>query len=95
MTSVLTALLATLRDSVRSWAALHLEILALCHQLQVLQRSQPRRLRLGHADRWLWAWLSYRWRDWRTALVIVKPETVIGSEAMKAYWAKRRPNRRA
>lgn len=30
------------------------------------------------ADRWLWVWLSRVWTGWRTALVIVKPETVIG-----------------
>jgi putative transposase len=77
MTPVLISLLATLRGIVRSRAALHVEILALRHQLQVLQRSQPRRLRLGHADRWLWAWVLHRWRSWRTALVIVKPETVV------------------
>jgi hypothetical protein len=29
------------------------------------------------ADRGLWAWLSRSWNAWRTALVIVKPETVI------------------
>jgi hypothetical protein len=57
---------------------LHLEVLALRHQLQVLHRSRPRRLRLGQADRWLSAWLlRVFWNDWRTALVIVKPETVI------------------
>jgi hypothetical protein len=28
----------------------------------------------GHV---LWAWLCGVWRDWRSALVIVKPETVI------------------
>jgi putative transposase len=71
------ALLATLRGVVRSRAALHLEVLALRHQVQVLQRSRPRRLPLAYADRWLWAWLSHVWCGWRTALVIVKPETVV------------------
>jgi len=66
-----------LRGVVRSRAALHLEILALRHQLQVRQRSRPRRLRLAKADRWLWASLSRAWSRWRTALVIVKPETVV------------------
>ena len=40
MTSVLMSLLAMLRGAVRSRAALHLEMLALRHQLQVLQRSR-------------------------------------------------------
>jgi putative transposase len=77
MLSVLISLLLTFRGIMRSRAALHLEVLALRHQLQVLQRSRPRRLRLAKADRWLWAWLPRSWNAWRTALVIVKPETVI------------------
>src|SRR2546430_1984073 len=58
MMSVLISVLAALRGLIRSRAALHLEVLALRHQLQVLQRSGPRRLRLARADRWLWAWPS-------------------------------------
>src|SRR5262244_2763841 len=73
MTSVLISLLAMLRGVVWSRAALHLEVLALRHQLHVVQRSRPRRLRLARADRWLWARLSHVWTGWRTALVIVKP----------------------
>jgi len=73
MTSVLISLLAMLRSVVRSRAALHLEVLALRHQLHVLQRSRQRRLQLVKADRWLWTWLSRSWSSWRTALIIVKP----------------------
>src|ERR1700716_3614317 len=69
MMSVLLSLL-TLRTWAHSRAALQLEVLALRHQLQVLQRSRPRRLRLARADRWLWAWLLRAWGDWRTAVVI-------------------------
>jgi hypothetical protein len=35
------------------------------------------RPKLTAADRLFWAWLSELWSDWRTALIIVKPETVI------------------
>jgi|SRR5262252_10851640 len=89
MTSVLLSLLAMLRGFVRSRAALHLEILALRHQLHVLHRSRPRRLHLAKADRWLWAWLSCAWSSWRTALVIVKPETVIAwhRQGFGLFWA--------
>jgi hypothetical protein len=75
----------------RSRAALHLEVLALRHQLQVLERSRPGRLRLTKADRWLWAWLSRTWRSWRTALVIVKPETVIAwhRQGFRLFWTWR------
>jgi hypothetical protein len=53
MTSVLISILAMLRGAARSRAALHLGILALRHQLQVLQRSRPQQLHLVKADRWL------------------------------------------
>jgi hypothetical protein len=62
---------------VRSRAALHLELLAPRHQLSVLERSRPQRLGLRRADRMPWVWLSHAWNDWRAALVIVTPETVI------------------
>jgi len=88
MMSVLISLLATLRGLARSRAALHVELLAVRHQLLVLQRSRPRRLRLVNADRWLWAWLSRSWHDWRAALVIVKPETVIAwhRQGFRLFW---------
>jgi hypothetical protein len=57
---------------------LELEIRALRHQIGVLQRAANRRPRLTPADRCLWVMLSRLWSDWRTALVIMKPETVIG-----------------
>jgi hypothetical protein len=88
MLTVLISLVLTLRELVQSRAALHLEMIALRHQLQVLQRSRPQRLRLARADRGLWAWLSRTWKDWRTALVIVKPETVIAwhRQGFRLYW---------
>src|SRR2546426_12823983 len=52
MMSVLLSFALTLRTWARSRAALQLEVLALRHQLQVLQRSR-RRIRLAKADRWL------------------------------------------
>src|SRR4030088_2317074 len=75
--SVLVSLLLAVRSAVRSRAALQIEVLALRHQLQVLERSRPQRLRLTRADRVLWVWVSRAWKEWRGALVIVKPETVI------------------
>jgi putative transposase len=98
MTSVLRSLLLTLRGGAQSRAALHLEVLALRHQLQVLQRSRPRRSRLVMADRWLWVWLSRVWTAWRTAVVIVQPETVIAwhRRGFRLFWtwkSRRRPGR--
>jgi putative transposase len=88
MMSVLLSLLLTLQTWARSRATMQLEVLALRHQLQVLQRSRPRRLRLTKTDRWLWALLSDLWTGWRTALVIVKPDTVIAwhRRGFRLWW---------
>lgn len=53
------SLLFVLRGCFRTRAALQAEILALRHQLLVLQRSnRGRRLSLSTTDRLLWVWLS-------------------------------------
>jgi hypothetical protein len=51
MCSSVTALLAASRSSFRTRAELEAEILALRHQLAVLQQVAPRRLRLSRTDR--------------------------------------------
>jgi putative transposase len=88
MSSVLVSVLRMLRGVVASRAALHLEVLALRHQLLVLERSRPQRARLARADRWLSACLSRVWSGWRTALVIVKPETVVAwdRQGFRVFW---------
>jgi transposase InsO family protein len=67
---------------------LRLENLALRHQLGVLRRSAPKRLKLRPADRILWVWLRRVWLDWKSALLIVKPETVIAwhRKGFRLYW---------
>ena len=87
--SVPLSLLLSLRTWTQSRAALQLEILALRHQLQVLQRTRPARLRLFKTDRYLWVMLSRIWTGWRTSLVIVKPETVIAwhRRGFRLWWA--------
>lgn len=71
----------------RSRTALQLEILALRHQLGVRRRS-VKRPKLTTGDRFFWAQLSRLWRDWRSAVVIVKPETVIGwhRKGVRLFW---------
>jgi hypothetical protein len=82
----LMAVLAAARDCLRTRAALQMEVLALRHQLNVLQRS-VKRLKLTAADRFLWTRLS-RFGTWRSALVIVKPETVIDwhRKGFRLFW---------
>src|SRR5215472_12711595 len=77
MRSSITALLAAIRSSLRTRAELAAEILALRHQLAILQQAAPRRLRLSRADRLLWVLLSRVWRRWRDAVEIVQPATVV------------------
>ena len=71
----------------KSRAALQLENLALRHQLGVLHRS-VKRPKLTPPDRVLWAWLCAVWKDWRSALVIVKPDTVIAwhRKSFRLFW---------
>src|ERR1700675_3191111 len=84
----LTTLLATLSSICRSRAALQVENVALRHQIGVLQRSSRKRPKLTPADRLWWVWLSRIWRDWRSALAIIKPETVLAwhRAGFRLFW---------
>ena len=84
----LTTLLASVRSIFLSRAALDLENLALRHQIAVLQRSAAKRLKLTSADRLLWICLSRLWHDWRSALAIVTPETVLAwhRAGFRLFW---------
>jgi putative transposase len=86
--SVVVSLLHSFRLMIRSRAALHLEIIALRHQFAVVNRCRRPRLRLTPADRILWAWLSQTWRGWRSAIQIVKPETVVAwhRRGFRLFW---------
>jgi putative transposase len=89
MILTLLSLFSLLLDSLRSRAALQAEILALRHQLLVLQRSnRKRRLQVRKLDRAFWVLLSNLWSGWRSALVIVKPATVIAwhRKGFRLYW---------
>src|SRR5215467_8777309 len=77
----------SLLSSLRTRAAMQAEIIALRHQLTVLQRTRkPKRLALKPYDRFLWVGLSRLWPGWRSALIIVKPETVIGWHRQAFRW---------
>jgi hypothetical protein len=85
-------LFRSLLGSFRQQAKLQAETMALRHQLTVLQRTPyPKRPLLNRTDRWFWVWLSRFWSGWRSALIIVKPETVIGwhRRGFQWYWTGR------
>ena len=58
MTPFFIALLALVTSTFRTSAAQQAEIVALRHQIAVLQQGAPRRLRLRQSGRLLWIWLS-------------------------------------
>jgi transposase InsO family protein len=81
-----------LRQFFRSRRALVLENLGLRSQLalfeqQVIAGKRPKP-QPTPVFRRLWVWLSKNWSDWRSALMIVKPETVIRWHrlAFRWYW---------
>ena len=90
-------ILGFLRAFVFPHTALVTENLALRQQLAVLQVS-AKRLRLRQRDRVFWVWLSRLWSGWRSCLMIVKPETVIGwhRQGFRLYWrwkSRKKPGR--
>jgi hypothetical protein len=64
------------------------EILILRHQLNILHRKAPKRLRLCGGDRALFVWLYRRFPDIGNATAIVRPETIIRWHRMgfRAWW---------
>jgi hypothetical protein len=85
--SAFPVLATAVSTAFKSRPTLQVENLALRHQLGVLRRS-VKRPKLSSADRLLWAWLSESWSDWRSALVLVKPETVITwhRKGFRLFW---------
>jgi putative transposase len=78
---------ALLRLLLQSRASLAAENLALRHQIVILQRS-VKRPRLHRRDRIFCVWLSRLWRDWRSTLIVVQPETVLRwhRQGFRLYW---------
>jgi putative transposase len=87
----LSTVLDALASMVKTSAQLRLENLALRQQLAVLRRSAPKRLKLIPADRLFWVWLRCVWTDWKSALIIVKAETVVAwhRQGFRLFWTWR------
>src|ERR1700694_3670577 len=97
MIAILSALVSLLAFRVRSRASLELELVALRHQVTVMRRQHPGRLRLFSTDRRLWWWLYRIWPQVLNAMVLVKPATVVQWHR-KGFrlcwrWRSRRPGR--
>ena len=66
--------------------AVALESLALRQQVAVLKRA-VKRPRLRTRDRLFWILFARAWRDWRTSLLVVRPDTVV---RWHRQWLRRR-----
>ena len=93
---IITLLLSAVCRLFASRSVLELEILALRQQLALLRRNSPKP-RLRWSDRLFWMILSRLWSGWRDALVIVKPETVIGwhRKGFRVFWRWKSRRQRA
>jgi len=69
-------------------------IFALRQQLAVYKRKSKKPL-LRNSDRFFWSLLSRLWRDWRSELILVKPETVIrwSERKFREFWRMKSQNR--
>ena len=91
---VLTIILVLTRGvalACRGHRELVLENLALRQQLTALKRT-ARRPQLRTRDRLFWIVLARTWRNWRGALVLVQPDTVV---RWHREWLRRRWTRRS
>ena len=85
------AIVSTLLRYPLSWLRfkhqLALENLALRHQILVLKRHRPRP-KLRPWDRCLWILLKRAWPNWKTPLMILRPDTVIGWQrgGFRMFW---------
>lgn len=88
MIAILSALASILAFRIRSRASLELELISLRHQVSVLRRQRPGRIRLFSTDRLLWVWLYRVWPQVLDAMVLVKPATVVQwhRRGFRLYW---------
>ena len=84
---VMRILVLFFRGVFRNRTELAAENLALRQQLAILQQKS-KRLRLPRRDRIFWALLSRIWADWRSALLIVQPDTLVRwhRQGFKLFW---------
>ena len=87
---IIKAVLILFRNPFMNRNDLLLENLALRQQLAVQQQT-IKRPKLRNLDRWFWLWLSRFWSQWKSALIIVKPETVIKwhRQGFRIYWRRK------
>src|SRR5712692_5525413 len=80
--------------ALRGHRELVLENLALRQQLTVMRRT-TNRPHLATCDRLFWIALGHIWRNWRTALILVQPDTVVRwhRDWLRHRWTRRSRSR--
>ena len=91
MLAALVVLLRTLGLLCSGHRAIALENVALRQQLSIFRRT-VRRPHLRTSDRVFWVLLAKAWQDWRTALIVVQPDTVV---RWHRRWLRRRWTQRS
>jgi transposase InsO family protein len=88
MIAFLRLLLAAALSSFRARYRLEIENLVLRHQVNVLRRAAPKRVRPTGTERLLLVWLYRLWPDVLRSVTIVRPETVVRwhRQGWRAYW---------
>src|SRR5450432_561128 len=87
MIDMFVLLAGAILQLLRSRRSLLLENLALRQQLAALKRKHPRP-RLAIFDKIFWVLARSFWSDWKQALIVVSPETVVHwhSLGFALYW---------
>jgi len=76
----------SIKSSIKAKTSLVVENIILRHQLNIYQRRKKPRLK--NLDRIIFCFASRIWNDWKSAIVIVKPSTIISwhRKGFKLYW---------
>ena len=87
MTDIFGFLFSTILHLFRTRRSLLLENLALRQQLAALKRKYPRR-KLAVFDKLFWVLAQRFWSEWKQALIVVTPETVVRWHwsGFRLYW---------
>jgi transposase InsO family protein len=88
MMAFVKLLVGGLHDCTKSRARLHAEVMVLRHQVNILRRSVPKRVRPSGLDRAIFVWLYRLFPYIRHAIVIIQPETIVKWHRLgfRAWW---------
>jgi hypothetical protein len=88
MLALISTVFSWLACRIRSRAELELELIALRHQVAVLNRQRAGRPRLCSIDRLVWVSLYRVWPRCLETMVLVKPATVVQwqRQGFRLYW---------